>query len=55
MFERVRMVKELLYKTHSSKDGFLVARFATSLGQISQRAAHERASFFDVLFAQVRT
>lgn len=55
VFERVRMIKELLYKTHLSKDGFLVARFATCLGQISQRATHERASFFDVLFAPVRT
>lgn len=35
VFERVKMIKELLFKTHSNKEGLMVARLATTLGQIS--------------------
>ena len=54
VFERVKMIKELLFKTHSNKEGLMVARLATTLGQISQRAQNEQASFYEVLFATVR-
>ena len=54
VFERVKMIKELLFKTHSTKEGFAVMRLATTLGQISQRAQNEQASFYELLFAKVR-
>ena len=50
-FERVRMIKQLLWRTHASDDGLMiVGRFVTCLGQLSQRVA-EGATFSDVLFA----
>jgi hypothetical protein len=53
VFERVKMIKQLLFDTHQCEEKLSVGRFATTLGQISQRAG-EGANFSDVLFAQVR-
>lgn len=50
VFERVKMIKQLLFNTHQCEDKLSVGRFATTLGQISQRAG-EGANFSDVLFA----
>lgn len=52
-FERVDMIKKLLFRAHQCDGKLNVGRFATVLGQISQRAG-EGAKFSDVLFAQVR-
>jgi len=53
VFERVKIIKELLWQTHAQNDKMSVAHLATTLGQISQRAKPED-TFSDVLFAQVR-
>jgi hypothetical protein len=54
-FERVRMIKQLLFRVHSSgADSMSVARFATTLGAIAHKAESEESTFFDVLFSKVR-
>ena len=48
------MVKSLLFKTNAKneEEGHLlgVRHFATTLGQIAQKASSEKATFYDVLF-----
>lgn len=37
-FERVKFIKQLLFRTHATGETLNVSRFATVLGQIGQRA-----------------
>lgn len=54
-FDRVTMIKELLFRAHSNRGILSVGNFATILGQISARAANpDSATFYDVLFAKVK-
>ena len=38
-FERVKFIKQLLFRTHATGETMSVSRFATVLGQIGQRAS----------------
>ena len=53
-FERVRMIKELLFKVHSSEGVMNVRHFSTTLGQIGQRAKTPEQCFNEVLFCEVK-
>lgn len=53
-FDRVHMIKSLLFRANakSTDEGnrLSIRNFATTLGEIAQKAQSEKATFFDVLF-----
>jgi hypothetical protein len=53
-FDRTQMIKSLLFRANakSTPEGnrLNVRNFATTLGEIAQKAQSEKATFFDVLF-----
>jgi hypothetical protein len=52
------MIKSLLFRTNAKQEeGGLqlgVRKFATTLGLIANKATQEKATFYDVLFSQIK-